>query len=335
MKLSVIIPCTRPVKVIRALKAFRNQAGNIPFEVLVCGENVEFDPCGAFKFINIECDTSHVNRARNKGIAHSQGSIIAFLDDDSIPDEGWLNQALSIDPDSSCVFTGPEKAYSEQEGSEAIERIYQTVSRSFVEGAWGHFRDKPERVAYSDIPFCNLVIPRILLDRVSPLSTHIPWDMDDFHFCHSLLGKAEFWNDPLLKIIHDRYPSNALTFLKNRFFLRKRTGEKLISHTKYYGSFLSLWIALAIPWIAILTLILFPFPALIAFVIFVLLWLIRTLIIHRKNSFRERIARFLLETALTSVTIIGYQCGLFCGLYNRAKNLTRSQTHDNEKRDSI
>lgn len=50
-------------------------------------------------------DRLGLSSARNAGIRHANGSIIAFIDDDAVPDKGWLAALVSAfgDPTVECV----------------------------------------------------------------------------------------------------------------------------------------------------------------------------------------------------------------------------------------
>lgn len=249
-RLSVVIACSRPAALTRCLEAFASLKGEVDFEVICAGdiEAVDFHT-DSFDFKLIPCADTHANVRRNVAFEASRGEIIAFMDDDAYPREGWLVAAAAIDAEGGVVCTGPEVPHG---NSEIARTIYAVNSNVAVAGTKSHVNTEPESVAWYQVPFCNCVLPRKLISAAGKPAEDIPWDMDDFEFCMRLREHAEFRNDPALSIVHDRYPDSVLHHLKYRFKLRIRTGEKVISHPEIYGSILPVLVACASPWALVL-----------------------------------------------------------------------------------
>ena len=93
------------------------------------------------------------------------------------------------------------------------------------------------------------------------LATDIPWDMDDFEFCHRARSIVTFENVPELEIAHDRYPDSVKAFLAYKWRLRVRTGEKLISHPSLYGRIPSVLLCALLPWLLLSSFWIVPIPA--------------------------------------------------------------------------
>ncbi|WP_421900800.1 glycosyltransferase family 2 protein [Maridesulfovibrio sp.] len=244
--LSIIIACSRPAALTRCLEAFATLDSVVDFEVICAGDvsGVDFQT-DRFEFKLIPCVETHANVRRNLALDESRGEIIAFMDDDAYPREGWLEAAASIDPDGGIVCTGPEVPHCD---SDVAWTIYAVNSNVAVAGTKSHVNTEPESVAWYQVPFCNCVLPRKLIESAGKPAEGIPWDMDDFEFCMRLREYARFKNNPALSIVHDRYPDSVLHHLKYRFKLRVRTGEKIISHPEIYGSILPVLVACASPW---------------------------------------------------------------------------------------
>lgn len=102
------------------------------------------------------------------------------------------------------------------------------MSLRVAEGLRAHVSTRPGPVHWSDVPFCNCVVPRVVLDRVGPPAEDIPWDADDFELFQRASPHVAFRNDPALLVSHDRYPDHIVELLAERARSRVRTGEKLV-----------------------------------------------------------------------------------------------------------
>ena len=134
-KLSVVIPThDRPDNLMRLLKKLEKQTFE-DFEVVVIidGGNTDIDdykkkcpyPLKVKKIPNSGC-----NIARNKGIELVESPIIAFTDDDCIPDGNWLEEGIKYFKDSNVV--GVEGLiYSERKG-DATHRSPQILERKDI-----------------------------------------------------------------------------------------------------------------------------------------------------------------------------------------------------------
>jgi hypothetical protein len=258
--LSIVIAVTRPEALEACLQGLETQTGAQPFEVFAVGDvdGVDFQP-SRFALTLVPCASRHANVRRNIGIGRSRGALVGLLDDDTIPDPHWVETALELDPDGNTILTGPERPVAQ--GPQA--RLVYAVSRSKLgAGTKSHVNQCCEAVCWYQVPFCNCVIPRRIFGLTGPLAEDIPWDMDDFEFCLRAREVARFANEPRLSLRHDRYPDSVLDYLRYRFRLRRRTGEKLVSHPWLYGRILPVLAVAAFPWAAFLLTVLLSGQAL-------------------------------------------------------------------------
>ncbi|MDQ7836154.1 MAG: hypothetical protein RDU24_12285 [Humidesulfovibrio sp.] len=259
-QLSIIIAVTRPQALEDCLRGLEAQAGSQPFEVFAVGDvdGMDFQP-SRFALALVPCASRHANVRRNIGIARSRGALVGLLDDDTIPDPHWVETALGLDPDGDTILTGPERPVAQ--GPQA--QLVYAVSRSKLgAGTKSHVNQRCESVCWYQVPFCNCVIPRRIFALTGPLAEDIPWDMDDFEFCMRAREVARFANEPRLSLRHDRYPDSVFDYLRYRFRLRRRTGEKLVSHPWLYGRILPVLAVAAFPWAAFLLTVLLSGQAL-------------------------------------------------------------------------
>ena len=254
--LSIIIACTRPQTVLQCLDGLSKQEGQITFEVIIVGNcPAIIDTYQAFDLRLIDCQAKHANIRRNKGIENSKAPLIAFLDDDTIPDPHWVAQALQLNPNDKLIITGPERPTRDHWKS----RLAFAVSQNKItEGLPGHVNQKSAFVSWTEVPFCNCVIPRAIFDQIGHPATDIPWDMDDFEFCNRARRVAQFVNVPKLSVCHDRYPDSITKFILYKAKLRIRTGEKLISHPGIYSKIPAVVLSALCPYLLITTLIIIP-----------------------------------------------------------------------------
>jgi len=114
-RFSVVIPtCADRDAVVRCVKTVRGHARD-PLEVIVVENRPAKSPVHAAlreafgddpTIRYVEEPTPGLSRARNAGLAAASGSIVAFIDDDVIVDDRWLDalrDAFAAHPDATCV----------------------------------------------------------------------------------------------------------------------------------------------------------------------------------------------------------------------------------------
>lgn len=246
LPLTVVVPCSRPAALQACLRGLDAQEAAEPFEVIVVGDTAGVAAGDRrYALTLVACERRHPNVRRNAGIELARGSRVAFLDDDAVPQPGWLRAALSLDPASDTVLAGPETPAA----TAGFGRLLYEVCRSPLgEGGFGHYHARKMPVSWREVPFCNCVIPRRVLRELGVPSVDIPWDMDDFEFFHRLRGRLSFCNDPDLEVHHDRYPDRLVPWLRYKWRLRVRTGEKLVTHAWLYGKVPAVVAAATLPW---------------------------------------------------------------------------------------
>lgn len=244
-ELSIIVPCTKPKKAQLLLNGFTKQKGNHGFEVILVGNVPDNETNYPFHVAFIKTNDIHVNAKRNKGLEQSSGLFIALLDDDTVPSENWVEQALlSVNQHPNSLIAGRETPCQNSQDA----KLAFAVSQLFItEGYKGHVNTKTESLNWWEVPFCNCVGNRQIFQTGFDIS--IPWDMDDFHFCFAKKDEVTFYNNPSLIVKHDRYPNKLAHFLTYKWNLRVRTGEKIISHPQIYLKIPSMIILLLSPFI--------------------------------------------------------------------------------------
>jgi glycosyltransferase involved in cell wall biosynthesis len=311
--LSIIIPSSRPDKIIYCLEALNTQKTNYTYEVFVVGDIGEDIIYTNFSCSFISCDNTHANYRRNQGITRAKGDVIGLLDDDSIPNTMWVQTAVElIRSDPQKIITGPEKPVLNGEKSQLIYNVCQSP---FSSGVATHFNTKFETVNWYEVPFCNCIFHRTVIDHIGLPNIDIPWDMDDFEFCFRANNNYVFYNSPTLVIKHDRYPNSFRSFYKYTWKNRFRTGEKMMTHSKLYFKIPILKYLFVVPYIGFffLYVCIITDTLLIASCGFLLVYLFVLLlqIKHSQTKTLSYVWRFLGAICLCqSTTAVAYYSGI-------------------------
>ncbi len=105
----VIVSRNRPAGLKRLISALRFQSFGL-FEVIVVSNYADTsflgDLPGAAAIRHVFMDEPNISKARNLGIEQSAGDIIAFCDDDAVPEPMWLERLVAPFVDQSVASTG-------------------------------------------------------------------------------------------------------------------------------------------------------------------------------------------------------------------------------------
>lgn len=129
---------------------------------------------------------------RNRGVAETGHSRIAFLDCDCVPEPGWLGHVHNLDFDEDRdVIGGHISTFEEtpppRSGAEAFEAVFAFDQRSYIE-------DKGFSVT------ANMVFGRALFELAGPLRSGVS---EDVEWCHRARDHgARIVYDPQLAVGH-------------------------------------------------------------------------------------------------------------------------------------
>ncbi|WP_299422508.1 glycosyltransferase [uncultured Shimia sp.] len=102
----VVVSRRRPEALKRALVGI-SQLRYPAFEVVVVADAAGLAAAKDLPFGDqlktVEYETPNISAARNRGIAHAAGEVVAFIDDDAVPETGWLHHL-------AAPFAKPEVA---------------------------------------------------------------------------------------------------------------------------------------------------------------------------------------------------------------------------------
>lgn len=88
----VVVSRNRPDALYRCVLGLSQLQFN-PFEVIVVADAAGVAALGAFdgQIKTVLFDEANISAARNLGVAHAAGEVIAFIDDDAVPEPTWLS----------------------------------------------------------------------------------------------------------------------------------------------------------------------------------------------------------------------------------------------------
>jgi glycosyltransferase involved in cell wall biosynthesis len=136
--------------------------------------------------------------ARNTGIAASQGAVIAFVDDDAIPEPSWLQRLLAGygDPRVAGVGGSIEPRWEPERPNWFPPEFDWVVGCSYV--------GLPTRPTFvRNLIGCNMSYRRELFDRVGRFE--LGYGCDETEFCirvGQLLPEARFLYQPSARVHH-------------------------------------------------------------------------------------------------------------------------------------
>ncbi|MFL4469315.1 glycosyltransferase family 2 protein [Tateyamaria armeniaca] len=105
----VVVSRDRPDALMRCLTGLA-QVQFAPFEVVVVADEDGRTAVSELPFVDqlkvVPFEHPNISEARNLGISHAAGDIIAFIDDDAVPEPGWLTHLITPFQQSHVAATG-------------------------------------------------------------------------------------------------------------------------------------------------------------------------------------------------------------------------------------
>lgn len=141
---------------------------------------------------------------RNIGIKEAKYELLAFVDDDAAPLDGWLEHAVPYFSDDTVVGVGGPALTPSTDSflSAAGGRVYANI---FVSGGYRR-RYIPTRVCNDDdLPSCNLFVRKAAVESVGGYDVRY-WPGEDTQLCMALTentGKRIVY-DPWVQVTHHR-----------------------------------------------------------------------------------------------------------------------------------
>jgi glycogen synthase len=235
----VISTLNRPESLRRTLISLRYQ--RYPrFEVLVVdgpsdqpADGVTAEFAGTVRYLR--CQEANLSKSRNLGIAAASGDIVAFIDDDAVPEPGWLEELVTAyDRDQVAGaggivfdFTGTRLQYRYSE-SDRVGRTFFT-----------HSEGRPVRPGSERFPYLqgtNMSFRRELLAEIGGFDEEIEYNFDEVEVCLQLIDQGYSLVQLAGAAVHHKYlPSHVRNAdrvftdpylpIKNRVYFALRYGR--------------------------------------------------------------------------------------------------------------
>lgn len=101
----VIVSRRRPAELRRCLAAIRH-VDHPDFEVVVVADPAGLEAAAGEPVRRVGFDVANISAARNLGIAHAAGAVVAFTDDDAVPEPLWLARLTAVFADPAVAAAG-------------------------------------------------------------------------------------------------------------------------------------------------------------------------------------------------------------------------------------
>lgn len=145
-------------------------------------------------------------RKRNRGAQLSKGEILAFIDDDTRPQPGWLEAALRHFSDPKIAAVGGPSITSSNDPYWA--QVSGAAYESWMMSGAERRRYIPKQECdVEDFPSCNLLVRRSAFEEIGGFGTDF-WPGEDTEFCLALIKKGyRIRYEPKALIEHHRRAS--------------------------------------------------------------------------------------------------------------------------------
>jgi GT2 family glycosyltransferase len=322
MEVAVIIPVTRSQELHACLQALLVQ--NYPhgqYEILlVVSEGLRVAvPDTDVKVTLIIENKLHTGLRRNKAAAKTDAGYFAFVDDDTVVPQNWLQDAVrSIkdrDVDGVCgriVHFKADNTFSKRLSGAAIDSF-------ILEGFTDSCLQEAGRADYYNIPLCNCMIKRAVWETVKGFNETAYYYMDDLEFFYLADRKGKiFYHIPELAVAHGVEPF-PLKYLRKKYNTRFHVGINTFIFGAAYGNMLFVRLALvSYPFLGVLLYYAVRRPAILLFLSGMYLFLTYSFSL---KYFRKDFPVFLCLPFVFfmthAVNFTAFSCGLISYVCNR------------------
>lgn len=236
VRVSVIIPVGRdPDEAARAIDGVLGGSTRAEVELIAVGDSRVRDFAEKAKVV-VEENLNPAVR-RNRGAAVATGEMLAFIDDDARPAEGWIDRALDTIESSPevVILGGPDPAPPE---STVRELITDTLLAAplFGSGVLAHQPPlrSPRRVTSPhDLALVNLFVRTATFRALGGFDESIGYVGEDSDLIARAMELGEVVYDPSVIVWHRRrrFPGG---YLAQRFRYRRKTGRLLVQPRSIY-----------------------------------------------------------------------------------------------------
>ncbi len=230
--------------------------------------------------------TGHVppSEKRDIGARHAQGEVLAFIDDDAYPSEGWLAHAVKHFENGDVSGVGGPAVTPPDDNF--MQKASGYVLSSFMGGGSYAYRYSPKKlIEVDDYPTCNLLVRKSTFYEVGGFDTCY-WPGEDTKLCLDITKKKnkKIVYEPKALVYHHRrtlfkpHLKQIWSYAVHRGFFTKKFPETSLRISYFLPTLLVLWLGTG--------LIAAFFSPLIRFlyIVSVLLYLLATMITGLKTK---------------------------------------------------
>lgn len=251
---SVIIPVAKPDELLRKNLAACMRLNYPAFEVIVLSdEEFDFknDSALACKGVVKIIPTGHIypSAKRDLGIKEAKGEIIAFLDDDAIPAESWLFNAVKYFSGVEVAAVGGPAVTPDD--NTVMQKAGGAVYASLLVAGLKNCRYIPQMPQeIDDYPSCNLFVRKDILEKIGGFQTDY-WPGEDTILCLKItkdLNKKIIYSPDIVVYHHRRalflpHLRQIKRYALHRGYFVKKFPKTSLRLPYFMPSLLLLWLA--------------------------------------------------------------------------------------------
>ncbi len=151
-------------------------------------------------------DEAPVTRARNEGIRRASSDKLVFLDDDSVPAEGYLERVADVLDEEKAV----------------AGRTVHPRDDLFGRRLTGHYDFGDESRYVTRFWGCNMAVHRDVFDAVGPWDEEMGWGHEEKELAERVLQTAPIFYDPELVVYHP-YADSLVDYWRKQYKLERQT----------------------------------------------------------------------------------------------------------------
>lgn len=228
MRFSVVMPVSRAALAGRSILSVLAQRTAASFELILVGNSI-----GSFddpRVVVVDCDDINPARRRNRGVSHSRGEILAFIDDDAYARENWLEAADAIfrERPELLAIGGPDPAPSDSTIAELFsDSLLATPYIGSSVAAHECRRDTFLVRKAHDVALVNLFVRRDAFDAAGGFDESIGYIGEDSALLRILLASGGVLYSEHVIVEHRRraFPG---PYLRQRFRYRRKGGAMMV-----------------------------------------------------------------------------------------------------------
>jgi glycosyltransferase involved in cell wall biosynthesis len=188
-----------------------------------------------------KCEIANLSVSRNIGICMAQGDIVAFIDDDAIPEPEWLTQLVKpyVDPmvGGAGGFVFDYTGYNFQYEYAVVDRFGNADrSQSGPAPAFAF----PKSYQFPHLLGCNSSFRRTALLEVHGFDEEFEYFLDETDLCLRIIDHGYTITQLPCAFVHHKFAASAIRganrIARNRYPILKNTLYFMLKHARKYYS---------------------------------------------------------------------------------------------------